>query len=110
MRHPEVEYVIEGQKCPEQNKIQQRGRTLTRQSPAITRNRGLQQQGREDDTPARNEDGAEGGEQQQEHQGSTPTFSATARFSQIVPATAAVHTSILWAIGSDLVNAEEIKT
>ena len=108
MRHPEVTYIIEGQKCPKKNKIQQRGRTPTRQSPAITRSRG-QQQGTEDDTPARDEDEDQEAEQQGEHQGSTPTSSATARSSQQVPATTAVPTSILWSIGSDIVNAEEIK-
>ena len=108
MCHPEVAYIIEGQKCSEQIKIQQRGRTPTRQSPAI-RSRGQPQQGTEDDTPARDEGEDQEGEQQREHQGSTPTSSATARSSQQVPATAAVPTSILWSIGSDIVNPEEIK-
>ena len=101
-------YIIEGQKCSEQIKIQQRGKTPTRQSPAITRSRG-QQQGTEDDTPARDEDEDQEAEQQGEHQGSTPTSSATARSSQQVPATTAVPTSILWSMGSDIENAEEIK-
>ena len=109
MRHLEVAYIIEGQKCPQQIKIQQRGRTPTRQSPATTRSRGQQQHGTEDNTPARNEDEDQEGEQQGEHQGSTPTSSATARSSELVPATAAVPTSLLWSMGSDIVNAEEIK-
>ena len=78
MRHPEVAYIIEGQKYPEQTKIQQRGRTPRRQSPTITRSRG-QQRGTGDDTPARDEDEDQERERQEDHQGSTPTFSATAR-------------------------------
>ena len=93
MRHPEVAYIIEGQKIPEQIKTQQPGRTPTRQSPAITRSRGRQQQGTEDDTPARDEGEDQEGEQQREHQGSTPTSSATARSSQQVPATCLLYTS-----------------
>ena len=108
MRHPEVAYIIEGQKCPEQIKTQQRGRTPTRQSPAITRSQG-QQQGTEDDTPARDEDEDQEREPEGEHQGPTPTSSATVRSSQQVPATTAVPTSILWSMGSDIENAEEIK-
>ena len=101
-------YIIEGQKCSEQIKIQQRGKTPTRQSPAITRSRG-QQQGTEDDTPARDDDEDQEGEQQGEHQGSTPNSSATARSSQQVPATTAVLTSILWSMGSDIANAKKMK-
>ena len=83
-------------------KIQQGGRTPTRQSPAMTRSRG-QQQGTEDD---RDEDEDQEGEQQGEHQGSTSTSSATARSSQLVPTTAPVPTSLLWSMGSDIVNSE----
>ena len=86
-------------------KIQQGGRTPTRQSPAMTRSRG-QQQGTEDD---RDEDEDQEGEQQGEHQGSTPNSSATARSSQQVPATTAVLTSILWSMGSDIANAKKMK-
>ena len=66
MRHPEVAYIIEGQKCLEQIKIQQRGKTPTLQSPAITRSR-EQQQDPEGDTPARDEDEDQKGEQKGEH-------------------------------------------
>ena len=107
MSHPELAYIIEGQKCLEQIKIQQRGKTPTLQSPAITRSR-EQQQDPEGDTPARDEDEDQDREQQGEHQDSTPS-SATARSSQLVPATAAVPRSILWSIDSDIVNVEEIK-
>ena len=48
-------------------------------------------------------------EKQGEHQGFAPTSSATARSSQQVPATTAVSTSIIWSMGSDIENAEEIK-
>ena len=107
MSHPELAYIIEGQKCSEHIKIQQQGRIPTRRSQAITRSRG-QQHGTEDDTPARDEDEDQDREQQGEHQDSTPS-SATARSSQLVPATAAVPRSILWSIDSDIVNVEEIK-
>ena len=89
--------------------IQQRGRTPTCQSPAITISRGQQQQGSGDDTPTRDEDEDQEGEQHGKHHGFTPTSSATARFSQRIPATTAVPTSILWSMGSDIENAEEIK-
>ena len=108
MRHPEVVYIIEGQKCPEAIKIQHRGRTPARQSSAITRNRG-QQQGAEYDTPARDEDEDREWKQQGEHQGSTPTSLATATSSQQVPAITAVPPPILWSMGSDIENAEEKK-
>ena len=108
MRQPEVAYIIEGQKCSEHIKIQQQGRIPTRRSQAITRSRGQQQQGTEDDTAAGDEDEDREGEQQGD-QISTPTSSATARSSRQVPATTAVPTSILWSMGLDIVNAEEIK-
>ena len=105
MRHPEMAYIVEEQKRPVQIKIQPRGRTPARQSPAIRRNRG-QQQGTEDDTPARDEDEDQDGGQQGERQASTPTFSATATCSQHVPATTAFATSILWSMGSHIENGE----
>ena len=75
----------------------------------IAISRGQQQQGSGDDTPTRDEDEDQEGEQHGKHHGFTPTSSATARFSQRIPATTAVPTSILWSMGSDIENAEEIK-
>ena len=93
MRHPEVAYIIDGQQCPKQMKVQSRGRIPSRTTPATTRSRG-QQPGTEDVTPAEAHDEDQEGKQTGEHQESTPPSSATYSYSKVFTSSSSITTLV----------------